>query len=73
MQADKLLGPELSDVDNIVEERGGTISVFNGPAPTIDTFETPESEFGAVSQWLEDRISDGIKPEEIGVFVRSAA
>ncbi len=32
MQADRLLGPELSDVDGNTEERRGTISVFNGPA-----------------------------------------
>lgn len=35
MQADRLLGPELADVDGNVEERRGTISVFNGPKPTI--------------------------------------
>ncbi|MFQ5611406.1 MAG: UvrD-helicase domain-containing protein [Anaerolineae bacterium] len=73
IQADKLLDPELSDVDGITEERGGTISVFNGPVPTIDTFKTAASEIEAVSRWLEDRISAGIEPEEIGVFVRSAA
>jgi len=72
MQADKLLNPELSDVDGITEERGGTISIFNGPAPTIDTFDTPETEIKTVSQWLEDRITAGIEPDEIGVFVRSA-
>jgi len=73
MQADKLLDPELSDVDGITEKRGGTISVFNGPSPTIDTFDTPESEIQAVSQWLQGRIRAGIEPEEIGIFVRSAA
>ncbi|MEW6404825.1 MAG: UvrD-helicase domain-containing protein [Chloroflexota bacterium] len=73
MQADKLLDPELSDVDGIIEKRGGTISVFNGPVPTIDTFRTAASEIEAVSQWLENRVSAGIKPDEIGVFVRSEA
>ena len=33
MQADQLLGPEVSDVDGNKEERRGTVSVFNGPAP----------------------------------------
>jgi len=73
MQADKLLDPELADVDGISEERGGTISVFNGPVPTIDTFKTATSEIEAVSQWLEARVSAGVKPDEIGVFVRSEA
>ena len=35
MQADRLLGPELSDVDGNTEDRRSTISVFNGPEPTI--------------------------------------
>ena len=73
MQADKLLDPALSDVDGITEERGGTISVFNGPVPTISSFKTSELEIEAVSQWLTDRVSAGIKPDEIGVFVRSEA
>jgi len=73
MQADKLLNPELSDVDGITEERGGTVSVFNGPVPTIDSFKTAQTEIEAVSQWLKERVSAGIKPDEIGVFVRSEA
>jgi mRNA-degrading endonuclease RelE of RelBE toxin-antitoxin system len=73
MQADKLLDPELADVDGITEARGGTISVFNGPAPTIDTFETSDLEIEAVGRWLEERISAGVEPDEIGVFVRSEA
>src|SRR5215468_3856200 len=35
IQADRLLGLELSDVDGNTEQRVGTISVFNGPAPII--------------------------------------
>ena len=31
--SDKLLGPELSDIDDNTEERKGTISIFNGPEP----------------------------------------
>ncbi|MCB1720027.1 MAG: UvrD-helicase domain-containing protein, partial [Candidatus Competibacteraceae bacterium] len=38
MQADRLLGPEVSDVDGNTEDRRGTVSVFNGPAPMIQTF-----------------------------------
>ena len=73
MQADRLLGPELSDVDGNTEERRGTTSVFNGPAPTIESLNTPEKEIEAVGKWLAKRTSEGIKPHEIGVFVRSAA
>jgi superfamily I DNA/RNA helicase len=73
MQADKLLGPEITDVDGVSETRAGTISVFNGASPLIETFNTPESEIEAVAAWLKERLDDGVQPEETGVFVRSAA
>ena len=72
-QADRLLGPELSDVDGITEKRGGTISTFNGPPPETLVFDTAEDEIKAVCQWLVARTKEGIVPHEIGVFVRSAA
>jgi hypothetical protein len=73
MQADRLLGPEMSDVDGNAEDRRGTISLFNGPAPQILTCDSPEEEIDAVRLWLTGRISEGIAPHEIGLFVRSAA
>jgi mRNA-degrading endonuclease RelE of RelBE toxin-antitoxin system len=72
MQADRLLGPELSDVDGNTEERRGTISAFNGPAPAVSTFSAPEDEYRAVSQWLVERTEEGLTASEIAVFVRSA-
>ncbi len=71
MQADRLLGPEVSDVDGNTEERRGTISVFNGPKPTIAVFDSQEEEIEAVGAWLSERIDEGMMPHEIGVFVRS--
>lgn len=72
-QADRLLGLELSDVDGNTEERRGTISVFNGPEPAIMVFDTPETEIESVSNWISERMNEGIQPHEIGVFVRSSA
>lgn len=72
-QADRLLAPELSDVDGIAETRRGTVSVFNGPTPIIITAQSGAEETDAIASWLTDRINDGVKPEEIGVFVRSEA
>ncbi len=71
MQADLLLGPELSDVDGNKEERRGTISVFNGPKPTIMVLDTPKDEIKTVSKWLSDQMNEGLMPHEMGVFVRS--
>jgi superfamily I DNA/RNA helicase len=73
MQADRLLCPELSDVDGNKEERGGTISVFNGPPPSIRVLESPEEERKAVAAWLRERQGEGVAPHEMGVFVRSEA
>lgn len=69
--ADKLLAPEVSDLDGITEQRRGTVSVFNGPAPEVRICKTPEQEFDAVSTWLKARIAEGLPPQEIGIFVRS--
>jgi mRNA-degrading endonuclease RelE of RelBE toxin-antitoxin system len=72
-QADRLLGPTVSDVDGNVENRSDTISVFNGPPPAIKTFSSPEEESKGVSNWLKERATAGVLPHEFGIFVRSAA
>ena len=48
-QADRLLPPTLADVDGNVEDRHGTISVFNGVPPSIATYDVPEDESRAVA------------------------
>ncbi|QVL46998.1 MAG: UvrD-helicase domain-containing protein [Thiocapsa sp.] len=70
-QADRLLGPETADVDGNTEDRRGTISVFNGPAPTVVSFQTPAEEAGAVAAWITQRIGESVEPHEIAIFVRS--
>ena len=71
-QADRLLGPEIADVDGNLEERRHTVSVFNGPAPEIRTFGTEAEESEAVGSWLRTLTAGGVQPHEIGVFVRSS-
>jgi superfamily I DNA/RNA helicase len=73
MQADQLLGPEVSDIDGNVETRRGTVSVFNGPAPAIRIFDSQDEERSAVAAWLGGRVKEGLAAHEIGVFVRSNA
>ena len=70
-QADRLLPPELADVDGNAHQRGGTVSVFNGPAPEVRTFESREDEAAAIADWLRARRVEGYAPQTIGVFVRS--
>jgi superfamily I DNA/RNA helicase/mRNA-degrading endonuclease RelE of RelBE toxin-antitoxin system len=73
MQADRLLSPDLSDVDGNTERRNGTISLFNGPAPEIAVLESQDGEVQAVAGWIKARVAEGVTANEIGVFVRSAA
>lgn len=72
-QADRLLGPSVSDVDGNTEDRSDTISVFNGPPPRIQILDNAAEECAAVGHWLAECGREGILPHEIGVFVRSAA
>ena len=70
-QADRLLGKEIADVDGNVESRKGTVSVFNGPAPTVLEFKTEALEIEGVGDWIKAQSDAGLAPHEIGLFVRS--
>jgi mRNA-degrading endonuclease RelE of RelBE toxin-antitoxin system len=70
-QADRLLGPETTDVDGNVEERRGTVSVFNGPPPVIQKFDSADEEIESISAWLKTRSMEGLLPHEVAVFVRT--
>jgi mRNA-degrading endonuclease RelE of RelBE toxin-antitoxin system len=72
-RADRLLGPEIVDVDGNAEDRSDTISVFNGAAPMIRVVASPEEERAVVGRWLGEQTKAGLQPHEIGVFVRSTA
>ena len=69
--ADLLLDPELSDVDGNTEERSGTVSVFNGPTPSVSIFDSESEEIDGVAKWITGLSGEGMDPSEIGVFVRS--
>lgn len=71
VQADRLLGPEVADVDGNVEDRRGTVSVFNGPPPLINGYESEQAEIESVGVWLKSLLEEGMMPQEVAVFVRS--
>lgn len=73
MQADRLLGPEVSDVDGNTERRDATVSLFNGPPPDVRVLATAAQEAAVAGEWLATRAKGGVLPHEIGVFVRSEA
>jgi superfamily I DNA/RNA helicase/mRNA-degrading endonuclease RelE of RelBE toxin-antitoxin system len=72
-QADRLLGPLVTDVDGNSEDRSDAVSVFNGPPPAIRTFKDEAEEIKAVGHWIAECDQAGVLPHEIGVFVRSPA
>ena len=71
-RSDLLLGAEIADADGNPQERSGTVSVFNGPDPSIVVAQSAEEESQVVAGWLAGLAGDGLEPHEISVFVRSA-
>lgn len=71
-QADRLLGPAVMDVDGNSDDRSDTVSIFNGPPPSVKVFDSPEDEATAVGAWISGLIDAGLRAHEIGVIVRSA-
>lgn len=71
-QSDLLLPSRLIELDGAEEDRTGVQSVFDGPPPSIRTFESEQAEIEAVAKWIAEVTSDGIRPEEIGILVRSS-
>jgi hypothetical protein len=69
-QADKLPGPAVTDVDGNSEDCSDTVSVFNGPSPTIRELKNERKTVGA---WILERAKAGVLPHEFGLFVRSQA
>lgn len=69
--ADRLLPQSLADVDGLVENRRGTISVFDGSPPQVQIFADLGKEIEGVASWIGERLREGYAPHEIGVFVRS--
>lgn len=72
-QADRLLDPQIADVDGNTEIRGDTVSVFNGPLPIVRALASEDDEIEAVGQWIADLKKAGALPHEMAVFVRSTA
>jgi superfamily I DNA/RNA helicase len=62
----------VTDVDGTSEDRSDTVSVFNGPPPTICVLKNEAEEIETVGKWIAQRAKDGVLPHEFGVFVRSA-
>ena len=58
-------------MDGITEQRGGTVSAFNGPEPSIRVLASADEEAASIADWLTELLREGFVPYEIAVFVRS--
>jgi superfamily I DNA/RNA helicase len=63
----------VTDVDGNGEDRTDTVSVFNGPPPTIRVLASEGEEIKTVGNWLAQLTKSGLLPHECGIFVRSSA
>ena len=71
VQADRLLPASVSDVDGNSESRRGTVSIFDGPPPSVVVASSVDEEVATVANWIKAKIAEDVEPHEIGVFVRS--
>jgi superfamily I DNA/RNA helicase len=72
-QADRLLATEITDVDGVADLRADTVSLFNGPAPIVQIFDTAAMEQSSVAEWIHKLLKEGLSAHELGIFVRSEA
>jgi mRNA-degrading endonuclease RelE of RelBE toxin-antitoxin system len=72
-QADRLLPGAVTDVDGISENRRGTVSTFEGPQPLVQVVGSEDQEIGLVADWIIAQLAEGVRQDEIGIFVRSDA
>ena len=70
-RSDTLLPETLVEADGAEENRLGVTSVFDGPAPVIRIFDTPEIENAELGSWVESLLQSGVDRGEIAILVRS--
>ena len=72
-RSDMLLPEKLVEADGSEESRLGVTSVFDGPVPRIQVFDSHHAELAELTEWLNELSLMGVEPEEIAVLVRSPA
>jgi superfamily I DNA/RNA helicase len=49
------------------------VSILNGPAPHVAAFGSIADEMFGLGEWLDSRLSEGMKPKEVAIFARTEA
>jgi hypothetical protein len=68
--ADQISDQDNDDLDGLREKRKGTISLLQGPEPTLRMLENQEQQAEAVSHEIRHLLNQGLLPGEIGIFAR---
>ena len=71
--ADRLLEASIVDADGERVDRSKTISAFGGTAPVISVCDDDAAEQAAVVDFLQERLTAGVKPHEMAIMVRDEA
>jgi len=71
--ADRLLEASIVDADGERVDRSKTISAFGGTAPVISVCDDEVTEQAAVVDFLQERLTAGVKPHEMAIMVRDEA
>ncbi len=69
--ADRLLGATADDLDGGVENRRSR-SLLRGPEPSLQGFSSLNGEASHAVEAVRAWLNDGLEPEEIGIFARTA-
>lgn len=69
--ADRLLPPSITDMDGIEEGRRGTVSVFDGPEPSVLIADDESHECEAVAVWIKACEAKQVAAAEISILVRN--
>ena len=70
--SDALFAPSEADAEGDLLTRDA-VSILNGPAPRVAAFGSIADEISGLAEWLESRLSEGVKPKEIAIFGRTEA
>ena len=66
-----LEGVSVDDLDQGADTLAGYKSLFNGPPPEIQPFNTEVDELEGLASWVKVQIANGIGPSEIGILAAS--
>lgn len=71
--SDRLIGITSDDLDGGKESRDATKSLLRGPAPVFHGYVSRNEETDAAITRIKAWLGEGLQPESIGVFARTAA